>query len=65
VSNFYHQVCDLDERAEQMATILLRRHDDHELHRVGVSCRDLSNTIAQELSALSDDARKRIAELAA
>jgi hypothetical protein len=62
MSNFYHELCDMGQRAEKIADILLRQRD-HNSHRLGVVLRDLSQTIAQALTSLSPEARKRIANM--
>jgi hypothetical protein len=61
INEIYSRIIDIGEQAERMADILLRQTADHNLHRVGVCCRDLSNTVAQALSQLSDETRKKIA----
>jgi hypothetical protein len=57
--SLHHQLSDLGERADQIADVLLREQH-HELHRVGVACRDLSLTIVQALSSLPDKAREKM-----
>jgi hypothetical protein len=58
----YHQLCDIGEQTDKIADVLLRERD-HNLHRIGVVCRDMSLTIVQALTSLSVETRKHIAEL--
>jgi hypothetical protein len=60
LSKIYHKSIDAGQNASRIADYCLRS-DDHEMHRLGVSLRDLSLSIAQALTSLSDETRKRIA----
>jgi hypothetical protein len=51
---------DLGEDASKLADMLLRQ-PNHELHRVGVSLRDMGLSITQSLTSLSDETREVIA----
>jgi hypothetical protein len=58
--SLYHQIIDLGERAEHVASVLLRE-PNRELHRIGVVLRDFANTVADSLKALPESTRKHIA----
>jgi hypothetical protein len=60
-----HDIIDMGERAEKFADSLLLQRDDHEMHRLGVVCRDFSLAVAHALTALSKETRTRVEELAA
>jgi hypothetical protein len=72
LKEIYHGVINLAETAHHLAPGLLsypHRNDIGDLsmqdragiHRGGVACRDLSHAIADAMTALSPDARARIA----
>jgi hypothetical protein len=56
-----HRAIDMGEDASKLADMPLRQ-PNHELHRVGVSLRDLSLSIAQSLTSLSYETRKKIGQ---
>jgi hypothetical protein len=58
LSEIYHKSIDAGQNASRIADYCLR---SDEMHRLGVSLRDLSLSIAQALTSLSDETRKRIA----
>jgi hypothetical protein len=55
-----HRAIDMGEDASKLAD-MLPRQPNHELHRVGVSLRDMSLSITQSLTSLSDETREVIA----
>jgi hypothetical protein len=57
MKSIFHQLCDLGERAEQIADAM-QREPNHKLHHACVACRDFSNQIG---TALAEAANKRLA----
>jgi hypothetical protein len=60
MNSVYEKAADMAHRADELSIMLLRE-PNHELHRIGVVLRDLSLTIADALTALSDETREVIA----
>lgn len=60
MNSVYERAADMAHRADELSIMLLRE-PNYELHRIGVVLRDLSLTIADALTALSDETREVIA----